>query len=622
MGYLGTPFDNAPWVKVNNGTELFSSTSGINATTLYDLLLYVNKQQVWGNSTTKLYKTETSANNLAISLEQEAYFLSAKNFGKLNGGTTSSSAAGNTQLMVKLFNGATLGEIDETLSYSSNINVDKAATVLWQAVYRSMDSTKDVLTLLMNDSFCASDRDYPSSLYYKESCLRRVVQKTYAKLIEEGKYPMLDNYTVLPQNIPGKWQSNTYQTGSDRNDKSYTGASSMGNSISVDAVNNGLDTSGTLPSNWTTSSQTTNPYISDKLWVPSNYEATYKDSSTDGLISYVSAYYNASATLQNGTAGGSDRVNDGRSGLWELNGYDRVIGAWTWLRAAQSLGRGEYGGIDDEGALGELDIDHSWDVRAALHLDLGKLANATLSKVVANVSAPDDAPNITATISGSNESRQTSKPTFSYINYIIPNSSDTIKGKRTITFGAIDTTQYKVSSFKLQQGTTTQTIDVSSASGSGNKSDTGVCDYSYTYSNGQLVVSVGNAGSTGELNVQANIEVAFTDMTLNLKVTNSAPNSLLVLTFLNGNTKLGKRGFVYYSGGQQTATITLPFNATIKILATKPFGSRAEFVLDDTPLTSSNSVCYEIQTGTTASAILTITLTNSGIGGWNNAIVI
>ena len=309
----GVQYTSAPWVQVNNGTALFTSGSGINATTLYDLLSKVNQTSVWES-----YKTENS----------NAY-LSAKNFGKLNGT--------NAQLQVQLFDSAILGTI--STANNTNLNIDGATSVLWQAVYRSMGSTGDVLTLYMNDIYCDDvyfDNTSPYYGYYKDSNLREVAQGTYTAL--KNKYTTLDIYTVLPQNVPGQWQSSDNQTGSDKTQSSYaSGASKAYSSASYDAINNGLDDFGTKHTSWTNSSTTTTtPYNNDKLWVPSNYEVIYKDNTTDGSTSYVSSYSSVDATLTNGTSGGSDGENDGRSGLWELSGYDRASGSWAWLRSGYS----------------------------------------------------------------------------------------------------------------------------------------------------------------------------------------------------------------------------------------------------------------------------------------------
>ncbi len=620
----GTQFTNAPWVQVNGGNALFvRDTSGncsINGETLYDLLLQVNKSQVWNG-----YKTETSTNNSAISAGQNVYYLSAKNFGKLNdgsasanGGTANANASGNAQLQVKLFNGAAL----------NNSNINSASTVLWQAVYRSMGSTGDVLTLYMNDIYCDNvcfDNTSPHYGYYGGSNLREVVNSTYNAL--KSMYSILDNYIVAPQNIPGLWQSSAYQTGSDKSQTSYTsGASLAGIGSDCDSINNGLDgltnnTEGTqkvLHSDWTSTAATTNTY-SDKLWVPSNYEAMYKDNTVDGDVSWVNSSgidggvnYFPNAGLNNATSGA---YSDGRSGLWELNGYDRACSWMAWLRSGYSNHSDSARGVYTSGGYygGQASIANV-GARAALHLNLGSLASQTLTKISPSMNVSLGGSNSSPIISGYDQTLQTVQPAFNYSNYVIPNSTDTSKGKRKITFGAGSTT---INSFTLQQGSTSRTINISRTGGNGTKESTGLCDYSYTYTNGQLVITISDVSSTGTLNVQANLNVS--DPILNLKVTNSAPNSLLVLALMNGTTKLGEYGFVY-SGGEQTVSITLPKNATIKILATKPFGSRVRFVLDGTDLNPTGVTSYQVSSGSSDVQNLVVTLT--GDGSWSNSIVI
>ncbi len=629
-----TQFTNAPWVKVNDGTALFTSGSGINATTLYDLLLQVNKSQVWVDSATNtaLYKTETSVSNPTISAGQNVYYLSAKNFGKLNDGSANQSAKGNAQIQVKLFDGAALDPI--TTTEDANLDINGATTVLWQVVYRSMaltDSTgqkNDVLTLYMNNKYCTTEFG-DSYGYYGGSIIRQVAKGTYEKL--KATYTILDNYIVAPQNIPGLWQSSEYQTGqttatfTDRVSTFTKGASKAFSTASYDAINNGLDgatnddTDTVLYTKWTATTTTTDTY-SDKLWVPSNYEVIYRGSVTDGTTSSLTAYLSSSdesTWLNNGESGGSDEELDGRSGLWEVNGYDRACGSSTWLRSGNSQEYYEACGFSWSGNHNEGTVGGNDGVRVALHLNLGSLANAILASISASANAPTGVTSPSFTIGGYDQTLQTVKPTFNYSNYVIPSSNDESKGKRTITFGAVNTSTHKISSFELQKDSTTQTINVTGASGSGTCAE--ICDYSYTYSNGQLVVSVGNVSGTGELKVQANVVEAQTDMTLNLQVTNSAPNSLLVLTIMNGTTELGEYGFVY-SGGEQTVSVTLPKNTTIKILATKPFGSRVEFEFDNVAVSPSGVTSYLINTGNASSKNLTATLT--GDGSWSNAIII
>ena len=315
----GTQYDSAPWVQVNSANALFTGGSSLDGNTIYDLLAQINSTAVWNGV------TATGKDNV---------YLSAKNFGKLD-------STNNAQLLVTLFNGATLDAI--TTTNNSNLDISNASKMQWQVVYRSMSNTetKDVLTLYMNHTSATGvyyDNTSPYYGYYKDSNLREVAKGTYTALV--GKYSALDNYVVLPNALPGLWQSSAYQTGSDKTQSSYTsGASKAYGGASYDAINNGMDTKGTLHSSWSsTSTTTTDPYSNDKLWVPSNYEVIYKDNTTDGATSYVSDATSASATLTNGTTGGTDGENDGRTGLWELNGYDRASNSWAWLRSGYSYG--------------------------------------------------------------------------------------------------------------------------------------------------------------------------------------------------------------------------------------------------------------------------------------------
>ena len=654
----GTQFTNAPWVKVNTGNALFISNAnggGVSAETLYDLLLQVNKSQVWVDSTTNLYKMETSTQNTSVT--ENTYYLSAKNFSKLDEPHVVADgldAITTAQLQLKLFDGATLGAIETTdNSGDGAVNIDGASSLFYQAVYRSMDSSKDVLTLYINSGYGSAyfDNTPDSSgnyyAYYTDSNLREVVQGTYSALT--NAYSNLNSFVVAPDALPGKWQSSAYQTYlgvgvtiPSPSDNFNAGVSYLADTTSAikGVVNNGLDgltdiiddeatatNSGTwytrkvLHNTWTEINDITteNTPYKDKFWVPSAYEVIYRSAVTDAGPNSASSS-SADATLSGGNTGGTDEELDGRSGLWELNGYDRASGGELWTRSGSRFSSKIAVTLTNSGSVtnimpnSSINVSSSKGVRAALHLDIRELADEYLSKITANQLAADGTSSAITAIVTANETRQNVLSTHNYSNYTVP-SATADNYKKVITFNAASG-ETQVKSFTLKAGNIEKTINVVGVSGSGTRETTkDLCDYSYTYENGQLKVTVSNV-QTRTLNVQANVD-RYT--TLNLSVTNSAPNSLLVLHFFNGSDKLGECSFVY-SGGAQTASITLPRNETIRILATKPFTSRARFELGGSEITAVGTSTWEIPTGTSSTLTLTVTLT--GDGSWSNAIII
>ena len=205
-----TYFANAPMYVANGTTSagkiidaepLFTS-DGINTATLFSLINLVNDSKVWGS------KTINSNGNT---------YLTAKDFGKID-------SNGNGQIVVKLFD-------DKTITDANGLDVSKATQLYWQAVYRSINNTQDILTLYMVDSYATAqfnpntsttlgDRTYTQNADYSKSILRhRYVLPLYDALV--GAYDELDDYIIAPQDIPGEWQSSLYQTSMNKNRKYY-----------------------------------------------------------------------------------------------------------------------------------------------------------------------------------------------------------------------------------------------------------------------------------------------------------------------------------------------------------------------------------------------------------------
>ena len=77
--------------------------------------------------------------------------------------------------------------------------MDDLTAQYWQAVYRSVSGTQDVLTLYMCTPYINSARFSSSGGDYTNSTLRTTPLNTYNTL--EGIYSNLDTYTVAPYQL-------------------------------------------------------------------------------------------------------------------------------------------------------------------------------------------------------------------------------------------------------------------------------------------------------------------------------------------------------------------------------------------------------------------------------------
>ena len=317
-------FTNAPWVQVNTASKpLFTGNNTVDGEVLYDLLSYINSTTVWNGVT----------ENNTTPISGSAYTaLTCEDFGKLDSDTSRNFA----QLLVTLY-GDTI--IDAN---------DKA--VQWQVVYRSMDDTSDVLTLYMNsqyktesqfdvyvsgttcNNYLTSQTNIASSTNSNatksgKSLLRDFVSTGTNSLESQVSTKYGTSYLVAPKDVPSSWQSTANQPDSD-------GSTSY-------SITNGLDN------------------VSDLLWIPSGYEVfSVKNKTTnewekeDTELSWV---WNVNDQAQetdltkdddlvvyNGEEDGEGNytfvkcTTNGRTGLWRMNGYDRVINSWAWLRSGIS----------------------------------------------------------------------------------------------------------------------------------------------------------------------------------------------------------------------------------------------------------------------------------------------
>ncbi len=334
-------------------TPLFTA-NGINYSVVADLLNILNDGAVVGNKT------------FPTAAEEVTYF-TAKDFGKYDNQT-------NAQLLLKL--------LDNT--GNANYGASTVASTYWQVVYRTTTTDQDILTLYMVNGYTGSwfndvDGDYSAST------VQTFVKNTYDQLTQS--FNQLDEYVVAPKDLPMEWQSSAYQTSQNSvgnyfagDQASSAGASGNGGGYSI---NNGMDGQNARHSSWVEEAEDANTPYSDKLWLPSAFEVLSTGYGT-GYIPGTDRYYDGveSVSVISDTAdkntGMESVTDDGRTGLWELNAYDRATGAWAWLRSCDSDGR-RANVIFNNGRTHAYQHNDGCMVRAAIHIDLEKLKTYTLN---------------------------------------------------------------------------------------------------------------------------------------------------------------------------------------------------------------------------------------------------
>ncbi len=396
--------DTSTGVVNTNIKPLFKTDGTVNAEVLVDLLNMVNSESVC--------KGTTENSNAPT-------YLSAKNFGQYGTQNNWSAAQkGNAQILVKLFE-------DTTTTANS---VDAASAQYWQAVYRSINGENDVLTLYMCRPYIdaqfnpSSDTTYNNKTYryesnYSQSYLR---DKTVLPLYETLKstYSALDQYVVAPSQLAsgalnlGGWQSSAYQTSYNVNRVIYGTNNGIGSSGYEDGttrfmLSNGMDGLSEKDSSW---SGTVESVYDDKLWVPSGFETLhtgYGQTATSTMqdtgrlydekndVVYLNDNSSKGETYSSAKAivsSTSTQHTTNRTGLWELNGYDRATtGSWMWLRSSRLEDGTRARGINLNGNSDNFNVDSNiGGVRVALHLNLGELKTlipSTLLSINANNTA-------------------------------------------------------------------------------------------------------------------------------------------------------------------------------------------------------------------------------------------
>ncbi len=525
----GTGYTNAPATQVGGGKALFIANNstdsseqsykslGINPNVLFDLFEKINDESVWGNKEV---------------LSSGVTYLSAKDFGQYDPNTN------NAQIILKL-----LGSTSTT-----DNDVDDAANQYWQVVYRSVSKDEDVLTLYMTQPYKTSV--FETNYYegnYSVSNIRTAIQNTYSKMAET--YSVLDEYVVAPYQLSsstaseiqnsknadlqgktdflnlGGWQSSAYQTSANSNGEYYNGtgfnsgtttygdhalgSSGYGSDTNTELgtvynLGNGLDGLSVKYKDrgYEWESEFTSAY-NDKMWLPSAFEVLYtgyageSHSTLPGTERGYDGDTNTESYVDDPSSAGATLNVRSRSGLWELNGYDRawgdtsVVGDWAWLRSGVSGYNSCACSIDWRGSYSPYAVNGNNGLRVALHLNLKELANAVFASVSADASAGSvGSPSVSFPDRGW-------EPTIEskYSNLIIKNSSES-SISATYSFN----TNKKMTSFTLNG----EPVTVSGNSGRGSVS--GVCDYSYQVGSGNVVITISNASQN--VNIEAQIDDA------------------------------------------------------------------------------------------------------------------
>ena len=420
--YKNAPIYVAGGATVNDGTisldsvkPLFSK-SGINNTVLQNLLNMIDSDDVWVDET---------GESIASGENQNTY-LSAKNFGHYNDSKNfNENQNGNSRLLVKLF------EDIEDVSNTNNIN--DFTNQFFQVVFRSLNQNSDVLTLYMCKSFITAQFNpmdetvvdgytYKREGNYSLSYLRnKTVLPIYDTLCATFTNINLDKYVVAPYQLSsygaddlsntnltteqnqinkfynlGAWQSSLVQTSANANGvlvgnniDSSLGASSYGDSTlnpTAFSLGNGLDGKNVATISTGTWASTMLSAYTDKLWIPSSFEVMHTGFAYDGkenILNIDKPFDNdiCSSYLDNAEsidASFNTTIGNTRTGLWELNAFDRAEDGqtWSWVRSGRSTKFNGAKDIEPNGVNNGNSAEHTdGGVRIALHLDLSLLKN-------------------------------------------------------------------------------------------------------------------------------------------------------------------------------------------------------------------------------------------------------
>jgi len=270
---------------------------------------------------------------------------------------------------------------------------------------------------------CIVAQDSPAERFFFEANYSQSIAR--ANLQRDLNYLLahfgVEEYLVAPRDIPGQWQSSRYQTGSNFNRRFYAPgqfyrASSSGRADDLGfpqpedgpgaagliwgrhqhfSLVNGKDglSLGPIPTIQFPNTSIVSTY-DDLLWLPSDFEIRSMGHNKDPATfqTFIATPRNAASGLRwnyNTSAEQDSRVDltGGRSGLWELNGYDRgfnyaVLGqpfGWepmlSWLRSADSLAFGSANTVCHAGNRYSNGVTQRAGMRPGVHLSLTRLSS-------------------------------------------------------------------------------------------------------------------------------------------------------------------------------------------------------------------------------------------------------
>ena len=373
--YQNAPIYIAGGAEINNNVVNMQSVQslinkdGINKNVLQSLLNMINSNDVW----------KDEFGNEIMQNDNDVIYLSAKNFGFYNNNYNNDLQNGNSKILVKLF--------ENSNDVNNTNNVNEFTNQLFQVVYRSLNDDNDVLTFYMTKSYITAqfnprnettigEYTYKREGNYSVSLLRnQTVLPLYETLCSLFNKANLDNFVVAPyqlssqnasdliqtSNLPqdpsyylnlGAWQCSLVQTSANANGdlvgadvSSSLGTSSYGDlflNASAFSLGNGLDglnvssiPSGTWASNMVSA-------YKDKLWVPSSFEVMHTGhyyGTTTNIVNTNKSFDNEKSisvleNAENLNTNLDENIGNTRTGLWELNAYDRAEDGvtWSWVR--------------------------------------------------------------------------------------------------------------------------------------------------------------------------------------------------------------------------------------------------------------------------------------------------
>ena len=357
--------------------------------------------------------------------------------------------------------------------------------------------------------------------------------------------------------------------------------------------------------------QNTETY-NDKLWLPSAFEVLHtgydnKSGSVDTIpdtgryfdeneaVTYMSRSSPEASTGLDSSSWTEGK--DGRTGLWELNGYDRATGSWAWLRSGYSDSYNYARAIDSDGNNDYYHVGDISDVRVALHLNLKSLANNVLASVSAGATTGDvvvmpQSGDIATTIIQN-------KGVYALKN------DNTLNGQVQLVYDNIDTSAYN---FTINIGGQEIVVGTSATSGS----IPNYCNYSYTTSGNQVEFTLSNIQQS--FNVSGVVEKPKCDISMTVTMAQTGDMGAVVY-FMQGEDIIEQM----YIASAQTISVQLMQGQEYKIVVSKPYLWQVDFDGDGQKTGSTFTFIVPNKENSTDEYRITIAGVN---GGLNNSIVV